>query len=148
MQEHEIKRADLAWLDEKTDDLYYFGTMVLDTISQMEKGEPLKYELQAALDSACHCIDWSYPGSSVFYETVHQADDVLNEKISGMEKQSLVNIHCVGHTHIDVAWLWRLKHTHEKASRSFSTVLRMMEMFPEYIFLQTQPQLYQYVKED
>lgn len=147
-QEHKIKRADLAWLDEKTDDLYYFGKMVLDTTDQMEKGEPLKYELRAALDSACHCIDWSYPGNSVFYETVHQADDVLNEKISGMEKRSLVNVYCVGHTHIDMAWLWRLKHTHEKASRSFSTVLRMMEMFPEYIFLQTQPQLYQYIKED
>ena len=148
VQVHKIKRADLAWLDEKTDDFYYFGAMVLDTINQMEKAEPLKYELRAALDSACHCIDWSYPGSSVFYETVYQADDVLNDKISGMEKQSLVNVHCVGHTHIDMAWLWRLKHTHEKASRSFSTVLRMMEMFPEYIFLQTQPQLYQYIKED
>ena len=29
-----------------------------------------------------------------------------------------------------------------------STVLRMMEMFPEYIFLQTQPQIYEYIKED
>ncbi|MBM9833752.1 hypothetical protein IAG15_21730, partial [Enterococcus faecalis] len=31
--------------------------------------------------------------------------------------------------------------------RSFSTVLRLMEQYPEYIFLQTQPQLYKYVKE-
>lgn len=65
-----------------------------------------------------------------------------------MEKHSPVNVYCVGHTHIDMAWLWRLKYTHEKASRSFSTVLRMMEMFPEYIFLQTQPQIYEYIKED
>ena len=68
--------------------------------------------------------------------------------IDKMEKHSSVNVYCVGHTHIDMAWLWRLKHTHEKASRSFSTVLRMMEMFPEYIFLQTQPQIYEYIKED
>src|SRR5699024_4646194 len=54
----------------------------------------------------------------------------------------------IGHTHIDVAWLWRLKHTREKASRSFSTVMRLMEKYPEYIFLQTQPQIYEYVKED
>ncbi len=50
VQEHRIKRADLAWLDEKTDDLYYFGSMVLDTIAQMADGEPLKYELRCALD--------------------------------------------------------------------------------------------------
>ena len=54
----------------------------------------------------------------------------------------------VGHTHIDVAWLWRLKHTREKAQRSFSTVLHLMEQYDEYIFLQTQPQLYKYIKED
>jgi len=148
VQEHRINRADLACLDEKTDDFYYLGSLVLDTLHNLDDGNPVKYDLRIALDRACHCIDWSYPGSEVFYETLHQADDVLNEKIDSMGKQSLVSVHCVGHTHIDMAWLWRLKHTHEKASRSFSTVLRMMEMFPEYIFLQTQPQLYEYIKED
>lgn len=147
-QEHRINRADLACLDEKADDLYYMGSLILDTINQLADGDPVKYDLRIALDSACHCIDWSYPGSGNFYETLHQADAFLNEKIDGMGKQSLINVHCVGHTHIDMAWLWRLKHTHEKASRSFSTVLRMMEMFPEYIFLQTQPQIYEYIKED
>ena len=147
-QEHMIKRADLAYLDEKVDDFYYLGAMVLDTVQNLADAEPVKYELRNALDQACKCIDWSYPGSEEFYESVHQADDLLNEKIEGMKKDSLVKVKCVGHTHIDMAWLWRLKHTHEKASRSFSTVLRMMEMFPEYIFLQTQPQLYAYIKED
>ncbi len=147
-QEHKISRADLACLDEKADDLYYLGSLILDTVHQLDDGDPVKYDLRAALDRACHCIDWSYPGSSAFYETVYQADELLNEMIDGMEKHSPVNVHCVGHTHIDMAWLWRLKHTHEKASRSFSTVLRMMEMFPEYLFLQTQPQIYEYIKED
>lgn len=147
-QEHKIAQADLACLDEKADDFYYMGTLILDTIKNLEDGNPVKYDLRIALDTACHCIDWSYPGSENFYESLHQADDVLNTKIDGMEKHSPVSVHCVGHTHIDMAWLWRLKHTHEKASRSFSTVLRMMEMFPEYIFLQTQPQLYEYIKED
>lgn len=147
-KEHKIARADLAWLDEKADDFYYMGTLILDTVKNLEEGNPIKYDLRIALDAACHCIDWAYPGSGDFYESLHQADDILNARIGGMEKNSPINVYCVGHTHIDMAWLWRLKHTHEKASRSFSTVLRMMEMFPEYIFLQTQPQLYAYIKED
>lgn len=147
-KEHKIARADLAWLDEKADDFYYMGTLILDTVKNLEEGNPAKYDLRIALDAACHCIDWACPGSGDFYESLHQADDILNARIGGMEKNSPINVYCVGHTHIDMAWLWRLKHTHEKASRSFSTVLRMMEMFPEYIFLQTQPQLYAYIKED
>lgn len=148
VQEHRIERADLACLDEKADDFYYLASLVLETVEQLEDGNPLKYDLRNALDAACHCIDWSYPGSGVFYDTLYQADEILNEKIDAMDKKSPVNVHCVGHTHIDMAWLWRLKHTHEKASRTFSTVLRMMELFPEYLFLQTQPQLYAYIKED
>ncbi|XCP84142.1 alpha-mannosidase [Roseburia hominis] len=147
-QEHRIARADLAWLDEKTDDFYYMASMVWQTIRELDEFDPIQHELRKALDGACHLIDWSYPGSEEFYESVYQADEFLNEKIDGMHKDSMINIRCVGHTHIDMAWLWRLKHTKEKGSRSFSTVLRLMEMYPEYIFLQTQPQIYEYMKEE
>lgn len=147
-QEHKIARADLAWLDEKVDALYYMGMMILDTIRNLKDGEPVKYQLRTALDEACHCIDWSDPGSEEFYESVHQAGELLDHAIESMDKKSFVHVKCIGHTHIDVAWLWRLKHTREKISRSFSTVMRLMELYPEYIFLQTQPQLYEYIKQD
>ncbi len=54
----------------------------------------------------------------------------------------------VGHTHIDVAWLWDLEQTRYKAVRSFSTVLKLMEQYPEYKFMSSQAQLYSTVKED
>lgn len=148
VQEHRIARADLAWLDEKIDAFYYMGAMILDTLKNLDDNDSVKYQLRQALDAACHCIDWSYPGSEEFYESVYEAAEVLDGKIDQMEKHSDVMVKCVGHTHIDVAWLWRLKHTREKISRSFTTVLRLMEQYPEYIFLQTQPQLYEYIKED
>ena len=81
-------------------------------------------------------------------ESIQNADIVLNTRVDEMEKHAKVLVSCVGHTHIDTAWLWRLKHAREKASRSFSSVLRLMEEFPEYYFLHTQPQQYEYIKED
>ena len=145
-QEHRIARADLAWLDEKADDFYYMASMVSQTIEELDDSCPVRHDLRRALDSACHCIDWSYPGSEGFYESVHQADDELNRSIDSMDKNSMINVYCVGHTHIDVAWLWRLKHTREKCSRSFSTVLRRMVIFTGKILLHTQPQQYEYMK--
>lgn len=148
IQEHRIKRAALAWLDEKTDDLYYLSKTILGTVAQLEEDDPDKYVLLKALNDAFLQIDWSYPASEAFYVSVGIADELLNEALDSMDKRSMVTVNCVGHTHIDLAWLWRLKHTREKASRSFSTVLRLMEMFDEYIFLQTQPQIYEYIKQD
>ena len=55
---------------------------------------------------------------------------------------------CVGHTHIDCAWLWTLRVTEDKAVRSFSTVLNLMKQYPEYIFMSSQPQLYKFVKKN
>lgn len=147
-QEHRITQAQIAWLDEKVDDYYYLAYMVYKTILVLKEDDPIRHDLLKALNRSLHKIDWSCPGSEEFYHSIHEADDDLNMAIQKMEKHSSIHVTCIGHTHIDVAWLWRLKHTREKASRSFSTVMRLMEKYPEYIFLQTQPQIYEYVKED
>lgn len=147
-QVHQIKVAEVAWLDEKVDDFYYLTYTILETIKVLKENNPLMYELRTVLNESFHKIDWSIPGSDSFYVSIDEADQYLNQAIDKMDSSSRIKVKCIGHTHIDVAWLWRLKHTREKCSRSFSTVLRLMELYPEYIFLQTQPQLYEYIKQD
>ncbi len=53
----------------------------------------------------------------------------------------------IGHAHIDLAWLWPIRETIRKGARTFSTVLRMMERYPDYVFGASQPQLYQWMKD-
>ncbi|MDP4097143.1 alpha-mannosidase [Paenibacillus sp. P96] len=148
VQEHQLKTAYIACLDTRTDDLYFTAKAALDTVNYLQETQPERQTLLKALDQAFLVIDWSAPGTDAFYESVYRAGSSLNEAIEGIPKHYPVTVTCIGHTHIDVAWLWRLKHTREKAARSFSTVLRLMELFPEYIFLQTQPQLYDYIRQD
>jgi alpha-mannosidase len=56
-----------------------------------------------------------------------------------------VDVPLVGHSHLDVAWLWTYEATHRKALRTFATALREMEADPRYVFAQSQPQLYAWV---
>lgn len=81
--------------------------------------DPLKQELQTVLDRAFRLLDWSRPGSEAFYASVREADEQLTARLTAMEQKHPVTVSAVGHTHIDVAWLWRLTHTREKAARSF-----------------------------
>lgn len=103
-----------------------------------------------ALDITCNYIDFRNQGSDEYYASVKKAAEVLEEeyynKLCGKTKNE--EIAFIGHTHIDVAWLWTLSQTKEKAQRSFSTVIQLMEQYPEYIFMSSQPQLYAYVKEN
>jgi alpha-mannosidase len=147
-QEHKIKRAEIAWLDETVDDLFFTGKAIIDTVKILDQNSPERQLLLSLLDRAFRQINWSKPKSNAFYNSIAVARDMLRYELKRIEKKHPVTVRCVGHTHIDVAWLWRLKHTREKAARSFSTVLRLMEKYPEYIFLQTQPQLYEYIKSD
>ncbi|MDQ0200265.1 alpha-mannosidase [Neobacillus ginsengisoli] len=148
IQEHQLKTAFIACLDEKVDDLYYTARAALETVKYLEETQPERQTLLKALDKAFLSVDWSYPGTGSFYDSLYQAQLGLSEDIEQIPKNYPVTVIAIGHTHIDVAWLWRLKHTREKAARSFSTVLRLMEQYPDYVFLQTQPQLYDYIKKD
>ncbi|WP_257348917.1 alpha-mannosidase [Pseudalkalibacillus decolorationis] len=147
-QEYKFERAEIAWLDEQVDTYYFDAKAVIETVLIMSEKQPERHKLLNALNQSLNQINWLNPGSEEFYESVYDAKHYLESRLDAMEKHNDVTFHCVGHTHIDVAWLWRLKHTREKSARSFSTVLRLMEQYPEYIFMQGQPQLYEYMKDD
>ena len=89
-------------------------------------------------------------GSKEYYQSLEKAQEYITkefyEKYCDGEKSPI--IYCVGHTHIDCAWLWTLRVTEDKAVRSFSTVLELMKEYPEYVFMSSQPQLYKYVKKN
>ncbi len=142
---HQCKRATIGYLHKKTDELYYFSAAISATLEYLDQANEKYEDLKIALDRSLMSIDWD---GELFYETVDEAHAILMSELERIEKHTDVTTYVVGHTHIDVAWLWRLKHTREKAQRSFTTVLRFMEQYDEYVFLQTQPQLYKYIKED
>ncbi|OCA85968.1 alpha-mannosidase [Bacillus sp. FJAT-27225] len=148
VQEHQFKTALLAWLDPATDDFYFTSRAIIETLHVLDKNQPEYFQLLNALDRVFKSVNWSKPGSEEFYESMKIASVKIHDELANLEKTHPVTVHCIGHTHIDVAWLWRLKHTREKAARSFSTVLRLMEKYPDYLFLQSQPQLYDYIKSD
>lgn len=148
VQYHQIKEAFIAWLDKETDDLYFTGKNIIDTLKILDDNDYHKHNLEKLLLKTMQMVDFTNEKSQEFYNSVKKAASFLNNELDTIEKESNINVFCVGHTHIDVAWLWRLKHTREKAARSFSTVNRLMEKYNDYKFLQTQAQLYEYIKTD
>jgi alpha-mannosidase len=53
-----------------------------------------------------------------------------------------------GHAHIDLAWLWPLAETRRKANRTFSTMIRLMDRYPDFRFNASTAQLYAFLEED
>jgi alpha-mannosidase len=81
-------------------------------------------------------------------ETLPAARERIDRALRSGAAGTATTAHCVGNAHIDLAWLWPIRETKRKASRTFSTVLRYMERWPGYHFLQSQAQLYEWVRQD
>lgn len=143
----EIMRAQFGVLDHPTDDLYFLARNVLEAYSLLDDNNEYKRWLLNELVQTFCLVDYTEPKSQAFYESTKKAYDYLSSKMDGRGKPN-VSVSMLGHTHIDVAWLWRLRHTREKIARSFSTVNRLMDKYSHYSFLQSQAQLYEYIKKD
>ncbi|MFQ9510857.1 MAG: alpha-mannosidase [Lachnospiraceae bacterium] len=127
----------------------YYDFKVLYDVLMIQEGDGIgKVKLEDLLNKVVNILDFRVIGSALFIESVKVADKYLFDELNKDRLQSPVTVHGIGHTHIDIAWKWPLRQTREKVIRSFATVLQLMEEYPDYRFMSSQPQLYEFVKED
>lgn len=137
-----------AALDEETEGLYYDLKVAFEAADLLREDDLCRIEALKVLDGALLRLDLRRPHSLMYRESVREARAYLKENYYDRLPQNPVTVHGVGHTHIDVAWKWPLRQTRQKAVRSFQTVVSLMERYPEYRFMSSQPQLYEFVKEE
>ena len=137
-------------LDEVTEQLYYDMLVAYDAACLSHENSDEYIAVIGVLEQTANLIDFREVGGKAFKESVIKAIDYIGEelyhKLCSVENKPIV--HCVGHTHIDVEWLWHRAQTREKVQRSFSTAIALMERYPEYKFMLSQPELYRYLKEE
>jgi len=73
-----------------------------------------------------------------------QVEDLL-APLAATAKQ--YTVHCVGHAHIDMNWMWSWPETVSVTVDTFGTVLRLMEEFPAFCFSQSQASTYRIIQE-
>ena len=135
--------------DYKVQSLYYNLLTAVRAAEMYDCDNEYRISIENYITNALNLIDLRIPGSEDFYSSVEEAGCYLADEFYGKfcdKKYPVVN--CVGHTHIDVAWQWTVEQTRQKAVRSFTTALELMDRYPEFIFMSSQPQLYKFVKED
>ncbi len=81
---------------------------------------------------------------------LRRARAVYAEGIEGVKElyPPVGQLTLTGHAHIDLAWLWPLEETRRKTRRTFSTVLDLMERYPDFTFSQSSAQAYAWIEQD
>lgn len=144
-----FKVAELIWIDEAAELFYHSALAAVSAVKLLDENDLRRVRILQVLNDSFHCIDFVKPRSESYYRSIVESERRLSAGLEKLRTNELKpKVTCIGHSHIDMAWLWRLCHTREKASRTFSTVLHLMRQYPEYRFMHSSPQLYKFLKED
>ncbi len=147
---HTLHALELRRMHAATDRLHQTMRVWLEATEHLPPHSTARHALLDALDAATLALDFTT--DAAFYASCAAALDVLTEHLDALHGDPTdpwqPHVTATGHAHIDVAWLWRLRHTRLKAADTFATALYHMDRYPHFIFTASTPQLYQYVKED
>ena len=140
--------VEMQEVDERIEKLYYDLWVPLAAFSRMDEDDKNRKDIQEILNATVNLLDLRTPYSDEFYRTLEEASSYIDRTLYAEHAgyQDVIAT-CIGHTHIDVAWWWTVAQTREKVGRSFATVLKLMEEYPDYKFMSSQPQLYAFLKE-
>jgi alpha-mannosidase len=140
---------ELIHFDDETDALAYDFDAIYRTLKELDDTSAAKVQLLTLSEAVMAELDWTHPGAEAFYASVGRARAATQQGFEQFKRIDALKpiVNHIGHTHLDVAWLWTLDNIKLKTARSWSSALRTMEQYPEFKWLQSQPQLYKYIKQ-
>ncbi|MCX6993010.1 MAG: glycosyl hydrolase-related protein [Kiritimatiellaeota bacterium] len=127
-----------------TEKMNWLGTHMFRSLPE---NDTRRSRIIFALNKAVDLFDYGNPSNAELRSQARKVRRALQPVYGCEATASAQTIACFGHAHIDVAWLWSLAETMRKCGRTFSNVLELMDRYPEFKFVQSQPQLYEYTRQ-
>ncbi|MFD4227634.1 alpha-mannosidase [Streptomyces sp. NPDC058545] len=134
--------ADLAVLDEEVWHLVLDIEVLSELMHELPADRSRRHEILRALERMLDALDLHDVAG-----TVAAGRAELAGALSRPASASAHRISAAGHAHIDSAWLWPLRETVRKASRTFANVTALAQDYPELVFACSQAQQYAWVRD-
>lgn len=111
-------------------------------VGELSPDLPRRGEIIRALERAVDVVDPDDVSG-----TAADGRAELASVLASPSHASAHRVHAVGHAHIDSAWLWPVRETVRKVARTFSNVLALMDVDPDFVFAASSAQQYAWLQE-
>ena len=125
------------WLDVRT---------MADLLESVDPDSLRAARLEEALECFTLEVDFEQAREGRL-ENYRHARRVIAPVLAAHNGTTAPRMAAIGNAHLDVCWLWPYRETQRKVARTFAQQIRLMDMYPEYKFIQSQPEMYQICKE-
>lgn len=124
------------WMDIKT--LY-------DLSGNLDENSLRKARIDKALQKMCDCVDIESPFDE-FLDAVKRGREILNPILKCRNGDSAPTLYAIGHSHLDLEWLWTKEETRRKIARTIGNQLMLIREYKDYKYVQSQPWLLEILK--
>ena len=134
--------------DHAVEQFHYDVQTALEVALCREIDEDVRELLLHHLDETMKLLDRDTDDRKAYHRSVARARAYLRRHV--YERTDLAGpgrLALVGHSHVDVAYHWRVKQGIRKNARTAAVQLALMDEFPEMRYCHTQPYLYEQLKE-
>ncbi|GAA1939010.1 alpha-mannosidase [Kitasatospora viridis] len=139
---YRVLRADLAVLDRGVWGLVQDLDVLGGLMRELPEHEPRRWQLLGAIERALDAVDLRDIAGSAAAARVELAPAFASPAAFSAHRLS-----AVGHAHIDTAWLWPLRETVRKVTRTVANVVQLMDDHPQFQFVMSQAQQLAWLKE-
>jgi alpha-mannosidase len=139
---YQLRQAELAVLRPEV----WHLELELDFLARLARQQPAdgprRWKLLAAISDACDAIDHHDVPSCAA-----AARATLAPVLAAPAHASAHRLSAIGHAHMDTAWLWPLRETVRKCTRTFASAIELMDVYPEYRFGCSQAAQYEWIEQ-
>ncbi len=139
---YKFRRADLAVRDDDVLALVLDLEVLQQLMLALPLTDPRRARVRRTLADALDAIDVDRVAA-----TATAARDVLRPALELPARASSLHVVAVGHAHIDSAWLWPIRETVRKCTRTFASAVRLMDEQPAYRFVCSQAAQYAWMEQ-
>ncbi len=124
----------------------WLDVMTLNLTRQAVEETSLRMSrIEEALETFMLEVDFEQPRAARLMDYA-RVRKMLRPALEAHNGSTMPHFTAIGNAHLDVCWLWPYRETERKVARTFAQQLRLMDMYPEYKFLQSTPETYQICK--
>ncbi|MEO7933394.1 MAG: glycoside hydrolase family 38 C-terminal domain-containing protein [Chthoniobacterales bacterium] len=139
--EGRIEFAEVSFCHQDIRSLFYDFQVIADFMDGIDVAHPFFELFHSTIATAAAQL------TSINTDSIAQAADTLRPLFRQISHSPPLEISAIGHSHLDLAWLWPIRETIRKGARTFATALYNIQQRPDFIFGCSQPQLFFWMKE-
>lgn len=148
IEEFRLEAAYIYSTRPEVEDLYRNVRVLTDLAQDVPESSPNQGRILRALFEANTVFPLQSEDEAELAAGAEEALTVLDDVKESLRSDiSEFTLTTIGHAHIDVAWLWPWSETVRKCARTFSNTLKLMDEYPDFMFMQSQPLLYEFTRQ-